>query len=238
MEKLDPAVCNAASVHTHTYKAKKMQVSIDNNKIGESLTRKVHGCVSQQHNFIEVRMQNISRRVWSDILTALRKSDRFSEQKKQTTGCTFFLEDRTVAERLGTDLAMYQLHDTQQFALQTSVKKRKGIFVDLPKVSMQVSTRTHLDVDSQQPCKVKQFQYWTRHTFTNTRGYEYELKIATPTGTLSQAEKALARSELQENSFVIRFALKNLDHSCFYHAINALNLFEQVFNPVICFKLS
>lgn len=215
-----------------------MQVNIEDNRIGESLMRKVHGCVSQQHNFVEVRMDNISRRVWSDILTALRKSSRFAERKEQTTGCTFFLEDRTTAERLGTDLGMYQLHDTQQFALQTTVKKRKGIFADLPKVSMQVSTRTELDVDSQKPCKVRRFQYWTRHTFTNSRGYEYELKIATPTGSLPQAERALARSELQENSFVIRFALKNLHHSCFYHAINTLNLFEQVFNPVIGFKLA
>jgi hypothetical protein len=215
-----------------------MQVNIEDNRIGESLMRKVHGCVSQQHNFVEIRMEKISRRVWSDILTALQKSSRFAEKKEHTTGCTFFLENRTIAERLGTDLGMYQLNDTQQFALHTTVKKRKSIFTDLPKVSVQVSTRTKLDVDSQKACKVRQFQYWTRHTFANSRGYEYELKVATPPGPLSQAEKALVRSEQQENSFVIRFALKNLHHSCFYHTINALNLFEQVFNPVIGFKLS
>jgi hypothetical protein len=214
-----------------------MHINIDNEKIDETLVKKIRAGVRSTHNYVEIRMENISRRVWKGLLTGLQAAEQF-EENEQETGSTYFLRNGSVARRFNTELSMCRSENVQNFKLRPSVRKRQGVFADLPGVTMQVETRSVLDPAKEKSCKVNQWQYSTRHVFVNTRGYEYVLSIATPCGTLDEAEEALTRAEQQKNTFSVRFALTKQNHACFYHAINCVNLFLQVFNEDLDFRLS
>lgn len=221
-----------------------MNIAVDNKRISEGLVKKIHAAVKQDHNYVDVEMSSISRRVLKNLLDALLKSKKIQFVHK-STGCVYHLKDGTIAERSDKKekLDMYRVQNALEFKINPSVKKRKGLFTDLPKVKLRVCTRKAADPVKQPMQRVLHRRYVTKYTFRNSRGYEYIISVSTPdpsTGalTLQRTEESLGHSEQQLNTFHVRYFLTDLNHSCTFHSVNALHLFQQCFNPLLQLALS
>ena len=211
-----------------------MQVDVSSTNLSPALVARVRDAVTPSHNSVELTMSNLSRRVWTNLRDALAASDKFT-CKGEGSGMVYVLDDGTVAQRLGKDVSMVTLANVQHVPVKCTCGKKRGVLVDVPAVSLRVATACRA---SDAPRLVQARQYLTEHTFVNSRGYEYVLSLRTPLGSATDSEKALERHELQTHTFVVRFLLRDAEHSCLYHAVNALNLMEQVFHPSLQLRLS
>ena len=228
-----------------------MQVDVSTTNLTPSVIARVRDAVAPAHNSVEVTMSNLSRRVWTNLRTALSASDRFT-CKGQGSGTLYVLDDGTVAQRIGSSVSMVTLADVRHVPFKCTCARKKGVLVEVPSVTLRVATVTKgagaemgaadaavLVAEGRSDARhVQARQYVTEHTFVNSRGYEYVLSLRTPLGTAAECEKALERSELQAHTFTVRFSLYDAEHSCLYHALNALNLLEQVFHPSLQLRLS
>ena len=218
-----------------------MNIAIDNDRLRESLAKRVHTSISRSHNFIEVCMFGVSRRTLTNLLAALNTT-KF--KCKESDGCVYYLEDGTVAERFGESVELYRMDRVQHLAMKPHVAKIKGLFTDLPRVALTIATKTRMDAETQTMQQVTQRQFVTKQTFVNSRGYEYIVSVSTPCAAgnfaqaLAAAEAALMDSTKQRNEFRIRFNLKDYNHSCYYYCMNVIWLFIQIFSPKLQFSLS
>ena len=214
-----------------------MQINVDTSAISKTLLTKLRTVVQQVHNSAEVHMENISRRVWVDILDGLKASRQF-KFLGQDSGCTYTLENGTIAQRSGDKLSVTNTSDMQAVSVDMAFEKHAGVFTVVPRVTLRVCTVTNAAPAQHVPCKVVAWQYFSQLVFANSRGYEYVLRIVVPPAPAALAGEALCRCEMQQNRFLVRHTLKTLEHSCLYHAVNSLSLFRQVFSPALRVVLS
>jgi hypothetical protein len=214
-----------------------MQVDLSSTNLSAALVARVQDAVKPAHNSVEVTMSNLSRRMWTNLRAALSASDRFT-CKKEGCGMIYVLDDGTVAQRLGSNVSMVTLADVHCVPVKCTCAKKKGVLVDVPAVALRVATVSPAETPTHVVRLVRARQYVSEHTFVNSRGYEYVLGLRTPLGSCAESEKALERTETQAHTFSVRFSLRDAQHSCLYHALNALNLLEQVFHPSLHLRLS
>ena len=128
-----------------------MQLNVNNHAVTDGLMQHVHRTVLPAHNFVAVQMQNISRRVWVDLLGGLRASAQFTPVGQQS-GCTYGLEDGTFARRSGDKLTVFTSTDARSVPFRLACVERKGVFTDTPtRARQRFATVTHLASEQQRP---------------------------------------------------------------------------------------
>jgi len=215
-----------------------MNIEVDRKRISTELLDQLQQTVEQRHNTVEVRMTNMNRRVLKNLYDALEVSP-FQKQGLQI-GWRYFLADTTIAERINNNLRLYRIQDTQQVPVRTQVKKVAGVYTDLPTVVINISEQCEIEAANLQIVPAVRKQFVCKYSYFNDRGYEYIVSVSTPDNKghkrLTDVEHDLLGQGQCE--FSIRVCRENYNHSTFYHAVNALNLFVQSFNTSLELKLS
>lgn len=215
-----------------------MNIEVDRSRISTGLLDRLQQTVTQKHNTVEVRMTNMNRRVLKNLYDALEVS-KFQKQGLQI-GWRYFLADSTIAERINNDLRLYRVQDLKRVMVRTQVKRVAKVYTDLPTVVLDISEQTDIDAANIQIVPAVRKQFVCKYSYLNDRGYEYIVSVSTPDNhryeRLEDVEHELLGQGQSE--FSIRFSLQNYNHSTFYHAVNALNLFLQSFNPSLELSLT